>query len=170
MNLGLLMLLFACRTDGNKQPGTTSHDYDGDGFTEEDGDCNDQSSTVYPDAEELCDELDNDCNGEVDEGVGLLYFVDRDEDGFGDAADAGTFSCEVIEGGILNNEDCDDSKAEINPSADEECDEIDNNCNSEIDEGVTVRHYLDADRDGFGDPDVVEDVFADCLDLLHGQH
>ena len=72
MNLGLLMLLFACRTDGSKQPGTTSHDYDGDGFTEEDGDCNDQLSTVYPDAEELCDELDNDCDDEVDEGLTSL--------------------------------------------------------------------------------------------------
>ena len=67
MNLGLLMLLFACRTDASKQPDTVTHDFDGDGFTEEDGDCNDESNVIYPGAEERCDGIDNDCDGYIDD-------------------------------------------------------------------------------------------------------
>ncbi|MBU7047363.1 MAG: hypothetical protein HXS54_13100 [Theionarchaea archaeon] len=48
-------------------PEPTCHDYDGDGYSNCDGDCNDYDSTVYPEADDLCDEDDNDCDREVDE-------------------------------------------------------------------------------------------------------
>jgi len=51
------------------------------------GDCDDSHSTVHPGASEICDKLDNDCNGETDEGEGLPscqdYYLDADSDGYG---------------------------------------------------------------------------------------
>ena len=96
-------------------------DADGDGHTSCDGDCDDTSADTYPDAEEICDSLDNDCDGEIDED-----FEDADGDGFTECAG-----------------DCDDDEAEVNPDAEEVCDGIDNDCDGEIDEGV------DEDGDGF---------------------
>ena len=61
------------------------HDFDGDGFTEQQGDCDDLSAETYPDAEEICDEKDNNCDSIVDEDVLLTFYVDSDGDGFGDA-------------------------------------------------------------------------------------
>ena len=53
--------------------------------------------------------------------------------------------------GFFSDEDCDDSNAQVNPSADEVCDGVDNNCNTQIDEGATNLYYQDADADGYGD-------------------
>ena len=48
--------------------------------------------------------------------------------------------------------DCDDTNAAINPGAPELCDGVDNNCNSQTDEGFTMAsYYPDADQDGYGD-------------------
>ncbi len=65
----------------------THDDLDGDGFSADDGDCDDADATSYPDAAELCDGSDNDCDGQVDEG-----FPDSDGDGIDDCHDDG---CEV---------------------------------------------------------------------------
>lgn len=65
MNL-LTFLMLGCKPDGGltvyKNP-----DNDADTFTEADGDCNDGNATVYPGATEICDSLDNDCDGVIDE-------------------------------------------------------------------------------------------------------
>ncbi|MCB9530358.1 MAG: hypothetical protein H6700_01165 [Myxococcales bacterium] len=103
---------------------------------------------------EVCDGVDNDCNGAIDdvtEGAPTWYF-DRDGDRYG-ADDSATVACSspgrdfVERGG-----DCDDTQAEINPDADEVCDGADNDCDGEIDvdaiDGVTA--FPDADDDGFG--------------------
>ena len=47
------------------------------------GDCDETDAAVHPGAEEVCDGLDNDCSGEVDEGLGITYYLDTDGDGFG---------------------------------------------------------------------------------------
>ncbi len=89
------------------------HDFDGDGFTNCEGDCNDLDLSAFPGASEVCgDGVDNDCDGRVDENV--------DEDG------DGTTTCEG---------DCDDRFASIRPDAPEVCDGFDNNCDGRIDEG-----------------------------------
>jgi hypothetical protein len=59
-------------------------DGDSDGFTE-DVDCDDSDLSVYPGAAEVCDGVDNNCNGAVDEGLLDTWYLDADGDGFGDA-------------------------------------------------------------------------------------
>ncbi|MBN2798201.1 MAG: putative metal-binding motif-containing protein, partial [Deltaproteobacteria bacterium] len=54
-------------------------DADGDGFST-DVDCDDDDAGVNPDADEVCDGRDNDCDGEVDDGVTLTFFRDSDGD------------------------------------------------------------------------------------------
>jgi hypothetical protein len=98
-------------------------------------DCNDQDESLNPDALELCDGLDNDCNGLPDDGlVFFLYFLDSDGDGFG-AGDALIPSCldSPPAGASNNDQDCDDSNPLIYPGAVEMVDSVDNNCNGVID-------------------------------------
>lgn len=55
------------------------------GFTGNGNDCVDTNDDIYPSAPELCDGLDNDCNGLSDDGIGApTYYPDSDSDGFGD--------------------------------------------------------------------------------------
>ena len=123
----------------------------------DDGDCDDADASIHPDAEEFCDDVDNDCDGSIDERSAfdaVAWYTDADGDGFGDGT--ATLSCDSPLGAVDNNEDCDDSDADINPDADEICDDIDNDCDGDTDEdGATdaLTWYRDADDDGFGDAD-----------------
>jgi hypothetical protein len=123
-------------------------DGDGDGFLS-DEDCDDANAGLNPSAPEVCDGVDNNCDGMVDEGVTLLFYLDADEDGFGDLEQPFE-ACEIVSGYAPNGNDCDDSNPEIFPSASEICDGVDNNCDGAVDEGVGEIYYQDADRDGFG--------------------
>ena len=130
----------------------TPTDDDDDGYTVNQGDCNDKDDTVYPDAQELCDNIDNDCNGEVDDILNT-YWVDGDSDGYGDPAfPFDLIACSPPIGYSDNSDDCNDSCAECFPGNTEVCDEKDNNCDGQVDEGVTNTYFLDSDGDGFGDP------------------
>ncbi len=80
----------------------------------------------------------------------LTYYVDGDGDGFG-AGDGALYCSDPGAGFTLNNTDCDDSNASISPSAAEVCNEVDDDCDIEVDEYVTTTFYADADQDGFGD-------------------
>ena len=53
-----------------------------------DEDCDDNDPTVNPGAQEVCDEVDNDCNGQIDERLGLTFYADSDDDGYGNPDDS----------------------------------------------------------------------------------
>ncbi len=117
------------------------------------GDCNDANAAVNPGAAEVCNLIDDNCNGLTDEGVTSTFYADNDGDTFGDAL-ATTNACSAPAGYVSNNTDCNDANAAVNPGASEVCNLIDDNCNGTTDEGVTSIFYADADGDSYGNPAV----------------
>jgi len=100
-----------------------------DGYVADFTDCDDTDGDINPAAEEICDEVDHDCDG---------------EDGMYDLDGDGWAACEG---------DCDDDDINVHPEADEYCNEIDDNCDGNIDEDTAVdapTWYLDYDEDGYG--------------------
>ena len=113
-------------------------------------DCNDLRADVNPDAMEVCDGVDNDCDTNVDDGVLKTFYRDADGDTFGDPTMT-TAACTVPAGYSTNSSDCNDGNFAIKPTAIEQCDLVDNDCDMQTDEGVKSTFYRDADGDGFGD-------------------
>jgi hypothetical protein len=158
--LPLPLLLLACGDKGeggaDTGPIDTVADADGDGFDAE-SDCDDADPAIHPDASEVCDEVDNNCDGFIDEGLTNTYYMDADGDGYGGAEDT-TEACSQPDGYANNTEDCDDLDARANPGATEICDGIDNDCDTLVDDAddsvdaaTAERWFTDADGDGFGD-------------------
>jgi hypothetical protein len=99
------------------------------------GDCNDNDPNINPGKTEICDGKDNNCNGQTDEGLLLVFYKDFDEDGYTDGTTK--VSCSKPAGYVLSATpgDCKDNDPNINPGKTEICDGKDNNCNGQIDEG-----------------------------------
>lgn len=156
-------------------------DHDGDGFTPNQGDCDDNNDTVFPGSEEQPNEVDDDCDGIVDEGT-VNY--DDDGDGYseieGDCDDTNRLTypgatevedgedndCDDIidEGTRVYDDDgdgysevagdCDDEDDEVNPAATETCNSKDDDCDTLVDEENSTgcdTYYADDDKDSYGD-------------------
>lgn len=121
------------------------------GYITIDGDCDDGNANVNPGAMEVCNLLDDDCDGLVDEGVQTTYYADSDGDGYGEPNET-VLACAAPSGYVSNGDDCNDTNPNINPGAREECNETDDNCDGQVDEDVETTYYADTDEDGFGDP------------------
>jgi hypothetical protein len=119
------------------------------GHVTDDADCDDDAASVHPAALELCDAIDNDCDGAIDDGlVDMPQFADADRDGYG--AGAIVHACRMLEGHVGMHGDCDDAAPLTHPGATESCNMRDDNCNGSVDEGVLNTFYRDANGDGHG--------------------
>lgn len=130
-------------------PMPTPVDIDQDGVSRGQ-DCNDQDGSIYPGAVETCDLKDNNCNSVVDEGVTTVFYFDADQDGFGNPSSALSACAAPSSGYITTAQDCNDANAAVSPSADEQCNAIDDDCDGQIDEGGTTPYYRDQDGDTYG--------------------
>jgi hypothetical protein len=119
------------------------------GYVSNSTDCNDNNFNIKPGANEICNGLDDDCDGQIDEGVKSTFYRDQDADGFGNLAIT-TLACTAPAGYVSNSNDCDDSNVNIRPGATELCNGVDDDCDGQIDEGVKSTFYRDQDGDGFG--------------------
>ncbi len=145
-------------TDGDGQGDACDADDDGDGVPDVD-DCKPLDPATYPGAVELCDGVDNDCDGDTDgdfpdsDGDGLSDCVDPDDDNDGDP----------------DTSDCAPLDAAIHANAAELCDGVDNNCKLGVDEGYPdldgdgVADCVDPDKDGDG----VDDGVDNCPDVAN---
>ena len=106
-------------------------DADLDGYPESE-DCDDSNPSISPQNIEICDGIDNNCDGLVDEGVTDTFYQDYDDDGFGSLDDF-ILACSNPSGYVNNGSDCNDRDNVTFPGAEEICDEQDNDCNNEID-------------------------------------
>jgi hypothetical protein len=116
-------------------------DCDPEGVAPRSGDCDDDDPAIFPGAEELCNEDDDDCDEQVDEGWTIpTWYLDGDGDGYG-LADEAIEACEAPERYVDNDLDCDDQDETVHPD---------------------TPWYLDGDGDGYGDP---EDAIPSCTEL-----
>ena len=150
-------------------------------------DCDDTDGDVNPSESEICNGIDDDCDGDVDGDDGSVdlstggtWYTDGDGDGYGDSGSS-TTACDQPSGSVSDSTDCDDTQSSVNPGETEICNEIDDDCDGDIDDDDSSvdlstgdTFYLDSDGDGYGDsgsgaqacdaPSGYSDLDTDCDD------
>ena len=123
-------------------------------------DCDDANSDINPAAEEICDAVDNDCDGTVNGETATDatdWYPDADSDGYGDSAATPVRDCDAPSGTVGDATDCDDAKDDVNPGATEVWyDGVDSDCDGLSD--------YDADGDGEDVIDATTGTGTDCDD------
>lgn len=152
-------------------------DADADSYTVESGDCADSNPLRYPGAVEVCNGLDDDCDGVVDDDAedGTIWFADADEDGYGDPANA-QLVCDEPVGHVTNANDCDDGDGASSPAGvevcadgvDNDCDGLDASCSGGSLSSANAKYTGRADNDHAGKSvsgagDVNQDGFDDLI-------
>ena len=129
--------------DGHGDPSTISSACDLPfGYVANADDCDDDEPLAFTDADEVCDGVDNDCDGTIDNDNAVdapTWYADTDDDGDGDPSTAAT-ACEQPAEHVSNAEDCNDAEPLATTGADEVCDGADNDCDGTADN----HHPLDA--------------------------
>jgi hypothetical protein len=124
-----------------------------EGFAAESGDCAPGDPDRHPEAEEVCNGEDDNCNGEADENLQTsTWYRDPDEDGFAgmsaESQDHCTNPSTETSKWVERRGDCAPDEPTAHPDGTEVCDDLDNNCNGDTDEGC------DDDGDGYCDADL----------------
>ncbi|MCP5003613.1 MAG: PASTA domain-containing protein, partial [Planctomycetes bacterium] len=135
--------------NGFEGPGP-DNDLDGDGFTENQGDCDDNDAAINPNAEEVCDDVDNNCDGQIDESLKITFYEDSDGDSYGNP-DSTTEACDQPSGYVTDTTDCNDNDGSVNPGATE------TPYNGKDDDCDPATLDDDLDNDGYG-------IATDCND------
>lgn len=143
--------------DLNCDGSTGYNDNDNDGYAacEE---CDDNDANIHPNATEICDGLDQNCDNQIDNNAidASIFWLDSDGDGHGSSPSIA--ACSAPQDYVVSNDDCDDTDNAISPDATEICDGagIDEDCNGLSDGNDpnapnTTYWYMDTDSDGYGD-------------------
>lgn len=120
------------------------------GYIARGGDCNDNNAAIHPGVSEVCDGVDNDCDGEVDGQSAvdaLTYYADVDGDSHGNP-NSSIKACSPPNRFVLSSDDCNDQNSAVYPGATELQNGIDDDCDGKVDEGGT---NTDDDGDGFSE-------------------
>ena len=148
--------------DGHGTPTTTAStdtDCSDLGESSNGSDCDDGDAAVSPEASEVCNSVDDDCDGLVDEADAIdaaTWYADADADSWGDSTSP-VVQCSQPSGHVSDSSDCDDSDAAINPTGTETvADGVDQDC-----DGVDSC-YQDGDGDGFGSSTVISGSDLSC--------
>ena len=106
-----------------------------EGYVDNHLDCNDNDASIKPGAAEICNGVDDDCDGDVDNGLtDLIFYMDADGDGYGDEYQY-IVACSAPSGYVTDKTDCNDNNAGINPGAFDSCaTPIDENCSGSNDD------------------------------------
>ncbi|MEC8022573.1 MAG: putative metal-binding motif-containing protein, partial [Myxococcota bacterium] len=121
-----------------------------------DGDCNDDSVTTSPNASEVCDGADNDCDASVDEedADGCVFrYEDKDNDGYGLTESVRCLCANDGYWAATEGGECNDTDPSIHPNGVEICDGVDSDCDNQTDEPGSLEcvfYYRDEDTDGWG--------------------
>jgi hypothetical protein len=150
-------------------------------------DCNDANIAQNPGAIEICNTIDDDCDGladdadpDIDPDVLVSWHVDDDGDGFGNP-DFFVDACRQPADSVLDDSDCDDGDEDIHPDATEVCNGFDDDCDALIDDAddsldpsSQLTWYADLDKDGVGNdasdllacdqPELYTNIGGDCDD------
>ncbi len=130
-------------------------------------DCDDGDSERYPGRIEICNRVDEDCDGDLDEGLPLVtLFADGDGDGVGDAP---ALTCGILPGIVALDGDCDDTDDEIAPGVAERCDDVDEDCDGEPDDGCPSDAALGEAFDGVTNIDPMSFARAGGIECGQGE-